>query len=238
MKSRASRNHFAGIPFQVMRSANFRNMSAYAAALLLDIREQFKRPEDNGNLDATWSRLSKYPRWGSKRTLYNALGELSYYGMIERTRKGKRIGGKHYPSLYAVTWEPIGGFPEKGIRGTAIASNKWREPRPRWQAKKRPPRKTPSSTRILDTPSPSSKGILGKQNRCIRENELMRGSQVAAHTSQVAHGYSLYKLPEGRGFSDVLTESITNMPAALLKTCTPVGAAVHCKPILLELAAA
>lgn len=233
-KRRASRRHFAGIPFRVLESANYRSMSAYAVALLWDLRAQLKRPDDNGNLDATWSRLSKMPRWASKRTLSHALGELAHFGLIERTRKGKRIGGKHYPSLYAVTWEPIGDLPNKGIAGTRLASNKWKESRPRFRPKKRPSQKTPSSRRILGTPSPSSGGILESQKRDKAADELMHLSQVAKGLPQVAHGYSLYKLPRATALKKALAERVRGMKGHTLNGCGPVGADFVCRPFSME----
>lgn len=136
LTGRASFAKFAGIPFSVLESANYRNLTAYGKALLLDIRAQY-RGFNNGNLDATWSRLRKQNCWRSKQTVNHAIQELIYYGFIICVRKGKRIGGTHYPSLYALTWEPIDDLPKQGVRATMTAGNQWREPRERWVPRKR-----------------------------------------------------------------------------------------------------
>ena len=160
LRGRASFAKLAGIPFSVLESANYGNLTAYGKALLLDIRAQY-RGFNNGNLDATWSRLSKQNCWRSKQTVNHAIQELIYYGFIICVRRGKRIGGTHYPSLYALTWEPIDDHPKQGVRGTAVAGNQWRELRERWTPKKRE-RKKEDKPQPREVYLPSTLRVVGQ----------------------------------------------------------------------------
>lgn len=142
MASKKSKpERFAGLPIKVLHSPNYIRLSAHAKVLLMDIRLQFNG-YNNGNLIATWSHMERRG-WKSKETLNQALAELLHYGFIERTRKGKRIGGKHHPSLYALTWESIHDC-GKGYPARLIPSHAWSEAREPWQRPRRPRRQTDS----------------------------------------------------------------------------------------------
>ena len=197
--NRASYKRFAGFPFELLECVNYMRLSTRGKALLLDLRTQFTGSQ-NGNLDATWTRLSKQNCWNSKETLNLAIQELLHYGFITRTRKGKRIGGKHFPSLYALTWEPINELPRQGIAPTLTASHAWRGAKSAWQPpkRKRQKRKTPRTVSVLGAPSPSTPSVLGSLFCFTRANEVMRVSQVRRTHAQVRNPYSLIKLATGQ----------------------------------------
>ena len=80
---------------------------------------------NNGSLRATFAMLE--PRgWKSKETVNYGLKELLHCGFIERTRKGKRFGGTHFPSLYALTWEPQHANDVDGIPARLVPSDAWK----------------------------------------------------------------------------------------------------------------
>lgn len=157
---RASYSRFAGFPFDVLKSKNYSLLSAYGKALLIDLRMQYNG-YNNGDLDCTWSRMSKQRCWRSKETLNHAIQELVYYGFIVRTRKGKRVGGTHYPSLYAITWESIDDVPKQGVRATRMASGEWRTARERWEPPKRQRRQENKPQERL-AHLPSTRRVIGQ----------------------------------------------------------------------------
>ena len=93
---------FAAIPYQVLNSAAYIGLGAYAVKLLFDMFVQF-RGNNNGDLCAAFSVMSKRG-WKSKETLHNAKHELIESGILFETRKG---GRPNKASLYAVTWLPM-----------------------------------------------------------------------------------------------------------------------------------
>ena len=93
--------------------------------MLFELGSQY-RGYNNGDLQATWRRLSK-TGWKSKDTIHKALSELEQYSWIIKTRQG----GLNKPSLYAVTFLPINGnpkldFPYDENGKTYSAPNSWR----------------------------------------------------------------------------------------------------------------
>ena len=133
-RKRASHRSFMGMPWTVIRHRSFGQLTGHGVKLLIELREQY-HGYNNGDLDATWTRM-QVRGWRSKETLYSAIHELIYYGFITRTRKGKKLGGIHYPSLYALTWEAI-DYCGKGFEGTALPSHNWKLERPRWRRPQR-----------------------------------------------------------------------------------------------------
>ena len=125
-KKSGNTERYAGLPLSLLRHQNYIRMGAHAKVLLTDMRFQYNG-FNNGNLEATWTTMQKRG-WRSKDTLNVAIQELLYYGFIVRTRKGKRLGGVHYPSLYALTCYSIQGT-GKGYPVSPIASDAWKETR-------------------------------------------------------------------------------------------------------------
>lgn len=98
---------FVAIPLAVLDSVAFRQASAHAKALLMDLAAQL-RADNNGDLAACW-RFMHERGWNSQTTLKRAKDELISRGLIQETRMGAR---PNRASLYAVTWralDPCGG---------------------------------------------------------------------------------------------------------------------------------
>lgn len=120
-KGRAESGSFLALPHVLFESKAYRNMSAHAAKLLLDIAQQY-RGTNNGDLAATWN-LMRPLGWRSRDTLHKALRELLALGFIELTRQG----GINRPSLYALTWRAIDPCQGKlDCPPANVASNAWR----------------------------------------------------------------------------------------------------------------
>lgn len=93
---------FVAIPLAVLEGRAFREASAYAKALLMDMAAQL-RGDNNGDLSCTW-KLMRERGWKSQETLHKAKQELLDRGLIFETRKGCR---PNKASLYAVTWQAL-----------------------------------------------------------------------------------------------------------------------------------
>lgn len=121
LKGRRSSGTYFGLPHAVMDSVNYLNLSAKAIRLLNDLGRQYNG-KNNGDLCATWSVIKKRG-WSSRSTLYKALQELLHYGLIIKSKQG----GKHAPSLYALTWQSIDECKGKlDIRETITPSGEWK----------------------------------------------------------------------------------------------------------------
>lgn len=100
-KGRRESGSFVALPHAVIGSDEWAALSAQAVKLLLDLYSQYKG-KNNGDLTLAWS-IMKPRGWKSKETLYRARDELMEAGWIICARQG----GRHIPSLYAVTWQAI-----------------------------------------------------------------------------------------------------------------------------------
>ena len=118
---------FLRLPKDVWSHPKFVLLPAPSVKLLLDIAGQYNG-KNNGDLHAAWSLMMKDRGWKSKDTLHRALGELMKSGLLIRTRQGKRYGGTHFPSLYAVAWEAI-DTSDKHDMATVTAPNTFKEVR-------------------------------------------------------------------------------------------------------------
>lgn len=98
-KSVRDGSRFLALPYVVMDSEVFRNLSGPALRLLLDIARQYDG-DNNGRLVA----CSKYLRtrgWSSEGTASRARKELEESRLIVETRKGMR---PNRATWYALTW--------------------------------------------------------------------------------------------------------------------------------------
>lgn len=114
---------FLMLPGVIARSPGYARLSSHAVKLLVDIGCQYKGG-NNGDLCATWS-MMKLRGWKSQDTLYKALKELLEMELIIKSRQG----GRHLPTLYAITWRPInscGGKLDIASTGKRIPGN-WRK---------------------------------------------------------------------------------------------------------------
>lgn len=120
-KGRSENGGFLGLPHELLNSTNFRNLSAHAVRLLIDIGSQY-RGGNNGDLTAAWKIMSARG-WKSRDTLNKALTELLHFGMIEKTRHG----GRNRCNLFALTWRAIDDCSGKlEVASTTVASGRWK----------------------------------------------------------------------------------------------------------------
>jgi len=121
-KGRSDRGSYVMLPHEILNHPNFTGLTPYAVKLLIDLYSQF-RGQNNGDLSAPWTRMSKRG-WRSKGTLYSALKELLSKGWIIVSRHG----GLNRCSLYAVTFKPVDDCKGKiDIPSTTIAPGDWKK---------------------------------------------------------------------------------------------------------------
>lgn len=100
-KGRRERGSFIAIPKQILESKQYASLSAWSVKLLIDVYSQYNG-SNNGDLCAAWTLMA--PKgWRSKGTLSRSISELLTSGFLLQTRQG----GRHKPSLYAVSFQPI-----------------------------------------------------------------------------------------------------------------------------------
>jgi hypothetical protein len=118
-KSKRDPGGFVPLPNIVIRSEQFAHLSAHAVKLLVDLLAQYNGG-NNGDLCATWTVMQ--PRgWRSRDTLAKALVELIDRGFVTQTRQG----GRHAPSLYAITFYALDEQPKLDVRGAAYPRGAW-----------------------------------------------------------------------------------------------------------------
>lgn len=120
-KARRGLEPFVSIPKQILLSDQYAKLGAWSVKLLLDLSAQYNG-KNNGDLCAAFSMMQKRG-WRSKGTLAKALTELTDAGFISKARQG----GKHKPSLYAVTFRGVdecGGKLE--VKPSPVPTNAWK----------------------------------------------------------------------------------------------------------------
>jgi hypothetical protein len=90
---------FVALPWAVLDSAAYANLSHPARSLLLEIARQYVK-DNNGRLLASRAYLLKRG-WTSSDVIYRARNELVNGGFLHETVKGQR---PNKASWYAVTW--------------------------------------------------------------------------------------------------------------------------------------
>lgn len=110
VKDKGIKGSFIALPWSVVDSSNFAELSPAAVKLLLDMARQFKG-FNNGDLVACFSYMKKRG-WKSTATLARALKELKGKGFICETRKGRQ----NVCSLYGVTWQKLNPSKEQQIK--------------------------------------------------------------------------------------------------------------------------
>lgn len=120
-KEKRESGGFVAMPFVVIRSKSYAKLGSHAVKLLNDLLAQYKG-DNNGDLCAAWS-VMKTRFWKSKSTLYKALKELRDGHWIIVSRQG----GRHRPSLYALTFYAVDECKGKlDIRPSHSPSSLWR----------------------------------------------------------------------------------------------------------------
>ena len=116
---------FVSLPYVVIRSVAFARLTPYAVKLLADLLAQYKG-HNNGDLCATGSVMQKRG-WRSNATLRKARDELLRLDWIEIARQG----GRHRPTLYAVTFIAVDDCKGKlDIGATHSPRGAWRRHEP------------------------------------------------------------------------------------------------------------
>lgn len=110
---------FAAFPYEVLQSRQLVALSAPAIKLLIDFMSQY-RGGNNGDFCAAWSTMEARG-WRSRDTLAKALAELIGGGFVQQTRQG----GRHAPSLYAITFYALDDSPKLSIRASDFKRSKW-----------------------------------------------------------------------------------------------------------------
>ena len=146
VRGRRSTRPFISIPHDALEHPSFAALSAHAVKLLLDVAKQY-RGANNGDLTAIFTVLQRERHWKSRETLHRALGEVLQAGFLMRTRKGKRIGGTHCPSLYAITWWAIDAS-DKHEYATPAPPRTWQQ-------------RNPATPGVLGSPSQVRPAVLG-----------------------------------------------------------------------------
>ena len=124
-KGRRDSGTFVALPCDVLNGENFCRLSPKANKLLLDLCSQLRMKSggavNNGDLSIA-IKLMQGRGWTSKQQLAEACDELEHYGFIVLTRQG----GRHQPSLYAITWWAINECNGKLVLGfTLTAPGGW-----------------------------------------------------------------------------------------------------------------
>jgi hypothetical protein len=123
--AKRERGGFVPLPFAVIRSKSFADLSAHAVKLLCDLLAQY-RGDNNGDLCASWTLM--YARgWKSRDTLRKAILELLHYEWIVIARQG----GRHQATLYGITFYAIdycGG--KLDIKQTGSPTGEWKKNEP------------------------------------------------------------------------------------------------------------
>jgi hypothetical protein len=125
MKGRRDTAPFHQIPTALVRSRCWWSLTPKAVKLFWDLYVQYSG-RNNGDLSMTWSQMVARG-WRSRDTLNRARHELLDHGLIIQSRQG----GKHFPSLYAVSIREIdecGG--KHDLQPTKVPPHDWKEWRP------------------------------------------------------------------------------------------------------------
>ena len=129
-KGRSESGTFASLPHDVIRSANWQQLSGNGVKLVIELLAQFNG-KNNGDMSAPFSQM-KGQGWKSTGTLKRAEREALHYGLLQKTRQG----GMNRCNLYAVTWKPIDDCKRKlDVDSSCVAVGTWKTETPPFQNK-------------------------------------------------------------------------------------------------------
>ena len=121
VKGRRGGHHFSMLVHAYFESQEYSLLSARAVKALIDIYCQF-RGSNNGDLCATIS-VMRARGWRSKDQLAKAINELVNAGWLMVTKQG----GRHTPTLFAVTFLPVNECGGKlDVRPTTAPLHSWK----------------------------------------------------------------------------------------------------------------
>jgi hypothetical protein len=146
---------YAAIEHRVLDSPAYAATTFSARSLLTMLTRQLTK-SNNGRLQATYKYLQPYG-FDSDNTISRGINDLIAAGLIYRTR----CGGFHQgPSLYAVTWLPIGSQRD-GLFLAGFKACAWRDWQPA-ESKNTPPKlRTVSRKNEERTMSTAAKNAVG-----------------------------------------------------------------------------
>ncbi len=122
VKGKNEKGSYFTTPHVVTNTRKYRSFTNKAKSLMLDLSSQYKG-NNNGDLCATWS-MMKALGWKSSSTVYKAKCELLKAGYIIVTRQG----GRHSPTLFAITWKAIDDCGGKlDMKATNAPLGNWRD---------------------------------------------------------------------------------------------------------------
>lgn len=128
---------FAAVPYVVLESQGYINLSAYARALLLEFCKEFNG-RNNGRLCCIWDQL-RLRGWNSPNTVTKAKAELIDNGLIWESRKG---AFPNRAAWYALTWRDLDVTEDLDASPAAFPRRAYLEVEPITRAKKAVGRKT------------------------------------------------------------------------------------------------
>lgn len=113
LKGRRKDGRFMGIPHIVLDHPDYIGLSTKSKALLIEIAYQYNG-KNNGDMSVALTVLKKRG-WKRNATISDAVNELLNAGLIVRTRVGQFQNPYSRCALYALSWQPINEFPDKGL---------------------------------------------------------------------------------------------------------------------------
>ena len=113
IKGRKESGRFVGLPFCVLKSNDYIDLSYKSKALLIDLALQYNG-KNNGDLTAAFAILKKRG-WVREATIFSAVQELILANLIIRTREGKFQNPHSRCALYALAWQPIDEYLGKDL---------------------------------------------------------------------------------------------------------------------------
>ena len=134
-KSKGNTGRFAGLPYQMMTSTKYIELSVHSKALLYELAYQYNG-KNNGDLTLTASLLGA--RGFASSTVSRCLNELKQRGFVVVTRQGWKQRSK--PTLLAITWQGIDDHPsgleyDEGVKVDPRPLSLWRDEEKKIQVK-------------------------------------------------------------------------------------------------------
>lgn len=133
---------FVALPHAYIDTPQFAAMSGRALKLLIELELQYDG-KNNGDLCATWGLMNKRG-FSSAEQLGKARDELINNGWIMVSRQG----GRHIPSLYALTYRGIDACGGKlDVAPDPMPRHLWKPDNAKWREVRRPaPSRAPATS--------------------------------------------------------------------------------------------
>ncbi|MFQ3325324.1 MAG: hypothetical protein ACI90U_003162 [Pseudomonadales bacterium] len=119
-KDRRGYGQFMGIPHVVLEHSDYIDLSTKAKALFVEIAYQYNG-HNNGDMTVAFKILKKRG-WKRNATISAAVKELLGANLIIKTREGRFQHPFSRCALYALTWQSIDDFSDKGLEVSPTAT--------------------------------------------------------------------------------------------------------------------